>query len=444
MRKPFSLAALNLALVVLSLLIFALVLSLFLSFGLDAAQASWHAKEEASLNAYIVSQLLQSEQPVTAEIASILFNSLPYTPTYLYVSDSQGQLLYSYRKAERGAGRGRGMQLGLTENLNWQEVKSSSAELVYRYAVHLPTFSEMEGNASLLAAAERILIWALLIALAVSTLLAFLFLKPLKRQSKMLAQALDSMAGGQRSVELRSEHIVEFSIIANAAQTLQDTLKNEEQLRRQWAEDIAHDLRTPVSVLKGQLEAVEDKVLPFNDERLYLLQHETVRLESLINSLSLLTKLESPDVKVHTSEINLHAFLTTFIQRFEAQAAKRDMQIVLSSGDVVLSADTQLFTRALENLVSNAIRYGKEKSIIRVNVTPDATTKAESLSIENEGTIEKSYIPYVFDRLSRGEAGRRSDGSGLGLSIVRAIVQAHGWSIDVKSNKTTIFTVHFT
>ena len=444
MPKPFSLAALNLALVVLSLLIFALVLSLFLSFGLDAVQASWHAKEEASLNAYIVDQLLESPQPVTTEIASTLFNSLPYAPTYLYVSDSLGQLLYSYRKAERGAGRGRGLQYGLMENLNWQEVKSSSTEVLYRYAVHLPIFSEIEGNASLLAAAKRILIWALLIALVVSTLLAFLFLKPLKRQSRDLAQALDRMAGGERSVAVQSEHIMEFSIIAKAAQTLQDTLESEEQLRRQWAEDIAHDLRTPVSVLKGQLEAVGDKVLPFNDERLHLLQHETVRLESLINSLSLLTKLESPDLKVHTSELHLQSFLTTFIQRFEAEAAKRGMQIVLSSGDAVLQADPQLFMRALENLLSNAIRYGNEKSSIRVIVVADATAKAESLSIENEGTIEESYIPFLFDRLSRGEAGRRSDGSGLGLSIVRAIVQAHGWSIDVKSNKTTMFTVRFT
>ncbi|MDD4449831.1 MAG: HAMP domain-containing sensor histidine kinase [Sphaerochaeta sp.] len=444
MRKPFSLAALNLALVILSLLIFALVLSFFLSFGLDAAQASWHAKEEASLNAYIVAQLLDAQQPVTADTASTLFGSLPYAPTYLYVTDSLGQLLYSYRKAERGAGRGRGLQFGLVENLTWLEVKSGSGELLYRYAVNLPTFSEMEGNASLLAAAKRILIRALLIALIVSTLLAFLFLKPLKKQSRNLAQALDRMAGGERTVAVESKHVVEFELIANAARTLQETLKGEEKLRRQWAEDIAHDLRTPVSVLKGQLEAVGDKVLPFNEERLVLLQQETVRLQSLIDSLALLTKLESPDLVVHTSMIHLKPFLHTFVQRFEAEAAKRDMHIQLPSDDALLDADQQLFTRAMENLMSNAIKYGLEHSIVQVRFTSNAEKRAESLTIENEGTIEESYLPRLFDRLSRGEAGRSSQGSGLGLSIVKAIVQAHRWTIEVESNTTTTFTLRFT
>jgi two-component system sensor histidine kinase BaeS len=215
------------------------------------------------LNSYIVTQLLEAPQPVSPETASSLFSSLPYAPTYLYVSDSLGQLLYSYHKAERGAGRGRGLQYGLVENLQWREVRSSSDELLYRYAVHLPTFAEIEGNASLLAAAKRILIWALLIAMAVSTLLAFLFLKPLKKQSRLLAQALDRMAGGERTVSVDGKHIVEFDVIANAARTLQDTLKSEESLRRQWAEDIAHDLRTPVAVLSGQLDAVQDKVMLF-------------------------------------------------------------------------------------------------------------------------------------------------------------------------------------
>lgn len=444
MPKRISLAALNLVLVILSLLIFALVLSLFLSYGLDAVQETWHAKEEASLNAYIVRQLQSAQQPVTAEAAPTLFGSLPYTPTYLYVSDTLGQTLYSYRKAERGAGKGRGLQYGLGENLNWQLVTSKNGDVLYRYAVHLPTFSEMEGNASLLAAAKRILIWALLIALFVSTLLAFFFLRPLKRHSRLLAQALDRMAQGERSVVVHSEHIEEFSTIAHAAGTLQDTLKTEEKLRRQWAEDISHDLRTPVSVLKGQLEAVEDKVLPFNDERLHLLQQETVRLESLINSLALLTKLESPDLVVHTNEIHLKPFLRTFVQRFETEAAKRDMKILLPSGDAVLQADQQLFTRALENLMSNAIKYGLEHSTIQVRFSFDSDKKAQSLSIENEGTIEEDYLPHIFDRLSRGEAGRISQGSGLGLSIVKAIAQAHHWSIDVQSDTSTTFTLHFT
>ncbi|MGE4526077.1 MAG: sensor histidine kinase [Sphaerochaeta sp.] len=444
MHKPFSLAALNLALVILSLLIFALVLSLFLSFGLDAVQDSWHAKEEASLNSYIVTQLLEAPQPVSPETASSLFSSLPYAPTYLYVSDSLGQLLYSYHKAERGAGRGRGLQYGLVENLQWREVRSSSDELLYRYAVHLPTFAEIEGNASLLAAAKRILIWALLIAMAVSTLLAFLFLKPLKKQSRLLAQALDRMAGGERTVVVDGKHIVEFDVIANAARTLQDTLKSEESLRRQWAEDIAHDLRTPVAVLSGQLEALQDNVLPFNQERLSLLQQETVRLGSLINSLALLTKLESPDLVVHGSDIHLEPFLRMLVQRFEADAAKRGMQIVIPEGDALLQADHQLFTRAMENLLSNAIKYGLENSSIQIRYTTDENQRAESLAIENEGIIEPAFLPRLFDRLSRGEAGRRSDGSGLGLSIVKAIAQAHHWSIDVESNEKTCFTLRFT
>lgn len=444
MRKPLSLAALNLALVILSLLIFALVLSLFLSFGLEAVQDSWHAKEESSLNSYIVTQLLEAPQPVSAEAASTLFNTLPYAPTYLYVTDNLGQLLYTYRKAERGAGRGRGLQYGLVENLQWSEVRSPSDELLYRYAVHLPTFSEMEGNASLLASAKRILIWALLIAMAVSTLLAFLFLKPLKKQSRHLAQALDRMAGGERTVVVDSKHIVEFDVIANAARTLQDTLKTEESLRRQWAEDIAHDLRTPVAVLTGQLEAVQDKVLPFNEERLSLLQQETVRLESLINSLALLTKLESPDLVVDKSEIHLQPFLSTLVQRFEAEAAKRGMQIVIPKEDALLQADHQLFTRAMENLVSNAIKYGLEYSTIQIRFTADAINRAESLAIENEGTIEPAFLSRLFDRLSRGEAGRSSQGSGLGLSIVKAIAQAHHWSINGESNEKTCFTLRFT
>ncbi len=444
MRKPISLAALNLALVILSLLIFALVLSLFLSFGLESAQASWHEKEEASLHTYITSRLLESEQMVSSETAPALFASLPYAPTYLYVSDSLGRLLYSYRKAERGAGRGRGLQYGLVENLDWKDVASPGGELMYRYAVHLPTFSEIEGNASLLAAAERILIWALLIALLVSTLLAFLFQRPLKKQSRILARALESMAGGERTVNVQSRHIEEFSVIAKAAQTLQQTLKDEENLRRQWAEDIAHDLRTPVTVLKGQLEAVQDKVLPFNEERLKLLQQETVRLESLVNSLALLTLLESPDLEVHTEEIQLKPFLSMLIQRFEAEAAKRDMKIILVAVDATLQADHMLLIRAMENLLGNAIKYGAPGSTITIAGIADARMQAERLSVENEGTIEASYLPRIFDRLSRGEGGRCSQGSGLGLSIVQAIAHAHHWSIDATSDKTTIFTLRFT
>ncbi|MGE4584554.1 MAG: HAMP domain-containing sensor histidine kinase [Sphaerochaeta sp.] len=443
MQSRLTLARLNMLLVFSCLFVFMLTLSLFLYFGLDVIQVSWQQKQQTALNAYVQDTLLSLSNP-TAEQVSQAFSSLPYAPTYLFITDAQDHVLYSYRKAEGGMGRARMMQLGLAEGQNWQEVRASDGNLLYRYSTHLPSFSEDQANALLLEAARQVLFIALLVSLVISLILAFLFLFPLKKQSRLLASALERMADGKRDVQLTKSRVVEFSQIAQASDILQRTLKQEERLRTQWAQDIAHDLRTPVSVLKGQLEAISDGVFKADAKRLELLLKETGRLEQLISSLSLLTRLESPDLTVKQEVLQMKPLLASLKRRFELQAKERDMQLDVADDQASLRADAQLLERALDNLVNNAIRYGNAHSTIRIRLDSDSQGQATALSVENEGTIDSSFIPRLFDRLSRAETSRSSEGSGLGLAIVKAIASAHHWTVEVSSEQYTRFTLHFT
>ena len=321
---------------------------------------------------------------------------------------------------------------------------SAQGEVMFHYNTHLPSFVEVEANALLLSASRQLLVWALVASLLIASLVAYLVLLPLKRQSRHLAQALGRMAQGDRSVALSKQSVEEFDTIAQASLVLQQTLEHEEQLRSRWAMDIAHDLRTPLTVLKGQLEAIKDGVFTPDASRLDLLLKETQRLEFLINSLSLLTKLESPDFEVQKTEISLLMVLDTLKKRFEAEAQKRGMRIDITCENVMLLADSQLFSRALDNLLSNAIHYGKADKAIHITVLVDDHKEPLQCTIENEGLIDPEFLPFAFDRLSRAESARSEEGSGLGLSIVKAIVNAHGWKITVTSEKTTKFTLHFT
>jgi signal transduction histidine kinase len=447
MRRTISLSKLNFLLVLLSLLVFASLLSLMLFFGLDATQDAWYSQQTAGLQRQIEERVLEvyrQDGTLSEGTLSVALEDLLQQPTYLIISDTGRNTLYSYHKTDRSVGRARGFQFGQLENQKVLPIIGEEGQPIAYYSMHLPTFSEVEANAMLVSAAKNVLIWALLISLIVAVLLAFLFFIPLKKRSRELTEGLSSMANRQRDVVLKQSMVSEFADISEAAKKLQENLLHEERLRRQWAADIAHDLRSPVTVLKGQLEGVADGVLKLDEHRIALFLAETEKLTYMINDLSLLTHLESPGYKVHTEPVRVDEVLKNLLSRFEVQAKQREMDFSCDATPFLLQADENLFTRLMDNLISNAVRYGTAPSTITIHVVGDSAGNAVQLSIENEGVIEEAFLPRLFDRLSRAETSRSSEGSGLGLSIVKAIVEAHGWNIAVTSEKKTIFTLYFT
>lgn len=447
MKRTISLSTLNFLLVLLSLLVFISLLSLMLFFGLEATQNDWYTQQTTTLQKQIEERVMEvyAQDGVLSEGSlSTALNDLMQQPTYLIITDSKRNTLYAYHKADRSAGRARGVQFGQLENQKWIPITSEDGKSIAYYAMHLPTFSEVEANAMLVSAAKNVLIWALLIALLVAVVLAFLFFLPLKRRSRELTEGLTNMANRQRDVVLKQSMVSEFADISEAAKKLQENLLYEEKLRRQWAADIAHDLRSPVTVLKGQLEGVADGVLKLDEHRIALFLAETQKLTYMINDLSLLTHLESPGYQVHTETVWVDEVIVNLLSRFEVQAKERGMQFSYNPMSLRLQADKNLFTRLLDNLISNAVRYGEASSPIVIHVEGDSAGNALQLSIENEGIIEEAFLPRLFDRLSRAETSRSSEGTGLGLSIVKAIAEAHGWNIAVTSEKKTRFTLSFT
>ena len=239
--------------------------------------------------------------------------------------------------------------------------------------------------------------------------------------------------------------------IAESAFALQEQLSNEERLRRQWTQDIAHDLRTPVAALKAQFEAIQEGVVDASPDRLNAVYGEVERIEELVNDLRELSRIESPEMTLAPTTLDLNYFVRRLEQRFRPLAEERDLSL---RSEVSLRSDTSsrnnsdrcdfvadehMLSRALSNVIQNAVQHTESGGEIVLNAYRNDGYVV--FDVVNTGTIDEKDIPHVFDRLYRGENSRGSRGSGLGLSITKAIAEAHdgGVRMEQLDGRTHVF-----
>lgn len=435
-----------------SILTFVAAFGILLFLGAGRLLASWHERETQALHSFIQGQLSalaldmrkEGKAASEADTARVL-EGLPYGPSWVVVTAPDGRLLYYYREADPG-GQSRNFLRRLQDISEWFDVKLPDGTLAFRYSAFIPAFDEQESNRMLLGALRLVLVWGLAAAAALAFVFAWIFARPLKRQTAGLVVSLERMAAGERSVALPPCPVTELDQIARASDVLQKTLEREEELRRQWAADVSHDLRTPLSVLRGQLEGMIDGVFTPDSGRLVRLVSEIRKLESLVNALSLLSRIETPGFAPERSRFDIGGVLSRMADRFGPEAEAAGSEIIVDAPTIEMEADAALLERALENLVSNALRYGRPGGIVVLAARKDAPAGV-TLSVENEGAMDPEVLPRVFDRLYRADNSRGAGGSGLGLSIVKAIVEAHGGAVRAESDKEkakTRFIISFT
>jgi signal transduction histidine kinase len=230
---------------------------------------------------------------------------------------------------------------------------------------------------------------------------------------------------------------------ARAFNAMAEQLESQDTARRQMMADVAHELRTPLSIVQGKLEGLIDGVYPRDDERLQGLLDDTRVLARLVEDLRTLSTAESGTLALALEPVDVVSLAGDVVASFDPQAAAAGVTLGLESiGDDIAAAhaDPVRVREVITNLVANAVRHTPSGGTVRVRISADATHVLVSV-IDTGVGIAPEDLPRIFDRFYKGAA---SSGSGLGLTIARNLVEAHGGTIRAESQAGKGTAITFT
>ncbi len=281
-------------------------------------------------------------------------------------------------------------------------------------------------------------------AAAVAVVTSVLLATRLSRPIDELAAASRRVASGDysRPVPPADGELGELGASFNA---MAAGLAAEEQRRRDLIGDVAHELRTPIASVRGYVEGLEAGVFEPGPDAWRVLGEQTERLERLVDDLATLWQAESSDLQLAVGPVDAAAAVADARARHLAAAAARSITVSLDAAPARLLADPMRLAQVLDNLIANAIRYGRDGGAVTLRVRAEGRTGTISVRDDGPG-LDPVEAARVFDRFYRADPSRSraAGGSGLGLAITRSLVEAMGGSVSASSpgrGLGTTFTV---
>lgn len=413
-----------------------ILLSSVFFFSIRRSVAAWNVNRGQKLENLIL-PLLSEVYRETGELEEITIHHTlsPFLTSnvFAYVFDSENRPIYIYSNGGRVPLYEEEKLISSIERLEDRNRPLTpvvgNEEVIGYLAADTVGFSHDVANRRFLNSLFSFMIWGGSIAVLVALISSFIFSKMLSRQTRALSVGIQKLTAGHREVDFPNPHAEELKVIADSARVLQSRLQEEEDLRRQWAEDVAHDLRTPVSALKAQLEGLAEGIFTPSADRLSSLFRETVRIESLVQDLRELNKVESPEMSLNREEILIEPFIeqvtVQFANGLESDSTETENpNFVIHRSVKKCSGDRHFLHRALTNVIQNALSHGRRDGDIYIEVYQDG--KYTVFDISNPGKVDPAYTERFFDRLYRDSSSRTEPGAGLGLPITRAIMRSHG------------------
>jgi two-component system sensor histidine kinase BaeS len=293
----------------------------------------------------------------------------------------------------------------------------------------------------------------LIVATAIAALVIF---APARRRLRNLEQASEQLGHGDLSVrasEAGGDEIARvaaaFNRMATELAARDEALRASDQFRRQMLADVSHELKTPLTAMRGYLETLRMTSVTLDaatrERYLETVERETLRLDRMVKDLLDLARLESGVGELDLRWFDVSRLFELVMQRHEVEARKRAVTLAAEvdvDADQVLG-DPDRLEQVVDNLVANALRYTPEGGCVRL--TASARGQAAVIVVTDSGSgIAPEHLPHVFERFYKVDAARTngSGGSGLGLSIAKAIVEHHAGSINVTSSPgATVFTI---
>lgn len=291
------------------------------------------------------------------------------------------------------------------------------------------------------------LMWVGAIAILLVLLVALWQSRSIVQPLREMADASRLLAKGDYNQRVKVQRNDELGDMANAFNQMAFDLSQQSELRRQMMADVAHELRTPLSVLRIDLESMEDGLMVASPENVRALQGEVSYLSNLVDDLRMLSLADAGDLKIEKNPVELNSLVREMVER--QQNAARERKIIMTAryteNDIFVRGDSQRLSQVMVNLLSNAIQHTLPGHEITTKV--EIENQIARVSVTNYGTwIPKEDLERIFDRFYRLERSRNRDqgGSGLGLSIARSLINAHGGKIWAESEQEKSTTFIFT
>jgi len=261
-------------------------------------------------------------------------------------------------------------------------------------------------------------------------------LRRISRPLDELVDASNKVAEGDYSIRVEEKGPPEIYSLMRGFNSMAERLQANDQQRRNMLADVSHELRTPITVIQGNVEGILDGLYPADQARLKSILEETQVLSRLVDDLRTLALAESGALRLKREPTHLPELIRDTISNFEAQAKEKAIRLAMSFNDVEeANIDPQRVREVLTNLLSNALRYTPRGGEVKVGLTESShglpEGRAITIFVEDNGPgIESTVLPHVFDRFYKSSD---SGGMGLGLSIAKYLVEAHGGKIWAES-----------
>jgi two-component system sensor histidine kinase BaeS len=285
----------------------------------------------------------------------------------------------------------------------------------------------------------------IIIVSIIGLLLSKQFSAPIKQVSDI---SVELSKGNYESRSKIKSNIRELNYLTLSINSLGDKLKKQDSIRKRLVSDISHEIRTPLNVLQNNLEAMIDGVLPVSNERLNSLNDEVIRFSKLLENLNILKQFEGEEVKLKQENICLNELILGIGEDFSMAAKEKNIEMQYSikpEEKYKISGDPDKIKQVFINLISNAIKFTDAYGQISINIRSEKDQIVVKVQDNGIG-IKEEDIPFIFERLYRGDKSRHEiQGSGIGLTIVKRILNLHGAEIQVESEegKGSMFTVIF-
>lgn len=280
-----------------------------------------------------------------------------------------------------------------------------------------------------------IAVFCMLVAGSITFLIiADIIVKPISRLNK----ATNELSKGNYRVRVNYTGNDEIARLNRSFNQMAQQLAKQEETRQQFISDVSHEFQTPLTAIQGFATILKNEELPLVQRQKYadIILFHSKRLSTLSKNMLQLTILDGEDVKLETSEFSLIEQLSRVIETQDNLALSKNIEIEfqLPKNDIRIEADESRLEQVWINLVNNAIKYTNENGVVTISVKK--SSKEVEVTIEDTGVgMSKEAISHIFERFYRQDKSRSIEGNGLGLSIVKRIIDLHRGTIDVKSRE---------